>query len=228
MQSKIISKRLKKIADFVPNGSRLLDVGSDHAYLPIFLLQENKIQQAIAGEVATGPFYSAVKNVENYGLSDRIQVRLADGLAAFSEEDGIDVITIAGMGGRLIREILSKEKEKLSSMKRIILQPNNRENELREWLSQNNFRIVAEDILEEMGKYYEMMVVEIGEKPLNNQEISFGPFLLEEKSAVFIDKWKKEIDKLEKAVAKIPTKHEVERSNLIEKIEEIKEIVYVS
>lgn len=228
MQSKIISKRLKKIADFVPNGSRLLDVGSDHAYLPIFLLQENKIQQAIAGEVAIGPFYSAVKNVENYGLSDRIQVRLADGLAAFSEEDGIDVITIAGMGGRLIREILSKEKEKLSSMKRIILQPNNRENELREWLSQNNFKIVAEDILEEMGKYYEMMVVEIGEKPLNNQEISFGPFLLEEKSAVFIDKWKKEIDKLEKAVAKIPTKHEVERSNLIEKIEEIKEIVYVS
>lgn len=228
MQSKIISKRLKKIADFVPNGSRLLDVGSDHAYLPIFLLQENKIQQAIAGEVAIGPFHSAVKNVENYGLSDRIQVRLADGLAAFSEEDGIDVITIAGMGGRLIREILSKEKEKLSSMKRIILQPNNRENELREWLSQNNFKIVAEDILEEMGKYYEMMVVEIGEKPLNNQEISFGPFLLEEKSAVFIDKWKKEIDKLEKAVAKIPTKHEVERSNLIEKIEEIKEIVYVS
>ena len=97
-----LSNRLDLVASFVPAGARLLDVGSDHAYLPIALLQEGKIEAAIAGEVVEGPYQSALQNVADNGLEDKIEVRLANGLAAFEPTDGISCITIAGMGGRLI------------------------------------------------------------------------------------------------------------------------------
>lgn len=89
-------------------GAILLDVGSDHAYLPIELVERGQIKSAIAGEVVEGPYQSAVKNVEAHGLKEKIQVRLANGLAAFEETDQVSVITIAGMGGRLIARILEE------------------------------------------------------------------------------------------------------------------------
>ena len=84
---------------FVSQGAVLLDVGSDHAYLPIELVERGQIKSAIAGEVVEGPYQSAVKNVEAHGLKEKIQVRLANGLAAFEEADQVSIITIAGMGG---------------------------------------------------------------------------------------------------------------------------------
>ena len=107
-----LSNRLDLVASFVPAGARLLDVGSDHAYLPIALLQEGKIEAAIAGEVVEGPYQSALQNVADNGLEDKIEVRLANGLVAFEPEDGISCITIAGMGGRLIADILAAGLEK--------------------------------------------------------------------------------------------------------------------
>ena len=83
----MISKRLELVASFVPQGAILLDVGSDHAYLPIELVERGQIEGAIAGEVVVGPYQSAVKNVEAHGLKEKIQVRLANGLAAFEEVD---------------------------------------------------------------------------------------------------------------------------------------------
>ena len=100
-----LSNRLDLVASFVPAGARLLDVGSDHAYLPIALLQEGKIEAAIAGEVVEGPYQSALQNVADNGLEDKIEVRLANGLAAFEPSDAISCVTIAGMGGRLIADI---------------------------------------------------------------------------------------------------------------------------
>ena len=86
-----LSNRLDLVASFVPAGARLLDVGSDHAYLPIALLQEGKIEAAIAGEVVEGPYQSALQNVADNGLEDKIEVRLANGLAAFEPTDCISV-----------------------------------------------------------------------------------------------------------------------------------------
>ena len=102
MQKKMISQRLERVAAFVPDGAKLLDVGSDHAYLPIYLVQQGRIEKALAGEVVEGPFQSAQKNVAEQGLTEQIEVRLANGLAAFEVEDRIDTIVIAGMGGRFI------------------------------------------------------------------------------------------------------------------------------
>ena len=224
----MISKRLELVASFVPQGSILLDVGSDHAYLPIELVERGQIEAAIAGEVVEGPFQSAVKNVEAHGLKEKIQVRLANGLAAFEEEDQVSVITIAGMGGRLIATILQEGLEKLANVERLILQPNNREDDLRIWLQDNDFQIVAESILEEAGKFYEILVVEAGQMKLSASDVRFGPFLSKEVSPVFVQKWQKEATKLEFALGQIPEKNQEERQVLAYKIQAIKEVLHVS
>ena len=224
----MISKRLSIVASFVPQGAVLLDVGSDHAYLPIELVESGKIERAIAGEVVVGPYQSALKNVKAHGLSEKIQVRLANGLAAFEETDQVSTITIAGMGGRLIATILEEGLDKLSSVNRLILQPNNREDELRVWLQAHGFQIVAESILEEAGKYYEIIVVETGIMNLSASEVRFGPFLSQEASPVFVEKWQKEAGKLEYALDQIPEKNLAERQILIDKIQAIKEVLHAS
>lgn len=224
----MISKRLELVASFVPQGSILLDVGSDHAYLPIELVERGQIEAAIAGEVVDGPYQSALKNVEAHGLKEKIQVRLANGLAAFEEEDQVSIITIAGMGGRLIATILEEGLDKLASVERLILQPNNREDDLRLWLQEHGFQIVAESILEEAGKFYEILVVEAGQMKLSASDVRFGPFLSKEVSPVFVQKWQKEAAKLEVALDQIPEKNREERQVLAHKIQAIKEVLHVS
>ena len=224
----MISKRLELVASFVPQGAILLDVGSDHAYLPIELVERGKIESAIAGEVVEGPYQSAVKNVEAHGLKEKIQVRLANGLAAFEEADQVSVITIAGMGGRLIARILEEGLGKLANVERLILQPNNREDDLRIWLQENGFHIVAESILEEAGKFYEILVVEAGQMKLSASDVRFGPFLSKEVSPVFVQKWQKEAEKLEFALGQIPEKNLEERQVLVDKIQAIKEVLHAS
>ena len=224
----MISKRLELVASFVPQGAILLDVGSDHAYLPIELVERGKIESAIAGEVVEGPYQSAVKNVEAHGLKEKIHVRLANGLAAFEEADQVSVITIAGMGGRLIARILEEGLDKLANVERLILQPNNREDDLRIWLQENGFQIVAESILEEAGKFYEILVVEAGQMNLSASDVRFGPFLSKEVSPVFVQKWQKEAVKLEFALGKIPEKNLEERQVLVDKIQAIKEVLHAS
>ncbi|HHR6642024.1 TPA: tRNA (adenine(22)-N(1))-methyltransferase [Streptococcus pneumoniae] len=224
----MISKRLELVASFVPQGAILLDVGSDHAYLPIELVERGQIKSAIAGEVVEGPYQSAVKNVEAHGLKEKIQVRLANGLAAFEEADQVSVITIAGMGGRLIARILEEGLGKLANVERLILQPNNREDDLRIWLQDHGFQIVAESILEEAGKFYEFLVVEVGEIELSARDTRFGPFLSREISPVFVQKWQKEAEKLEFALGQIPEKNLEERQVLVDKIQAIKEVLHAS
>ena len=224
----MISKRLELVASFVPQGAVLLDVGSDHAYLPIDLVERGQIRNAIAGEVVEGPYQSAVKNVEAHGLKEKIQVRLANGLAAFEEADQVSVITIAGMGGRLIATILEEGLDKLASVQRLILQPNNREDDLRIWLQDHDFHIVAESILEEAGKFYEILVVEAGQMKLSASDVRFGPFLSKEVSPIFVQKWQKEAVKLEFALGQIPEKNLEERQVLAHKIQAIKEVLHAS
>ena len=224
----MISKRLELVASFVPQGAILLDVGRDNAYLPIELVERGQIKSAIAGEVVEGPYQSAVKNVEAHDLKEKIQVRLANGLAAFEEADQVSVVTIAGMGGRLIARILEEDLDKLANVERLILQPNNREDDLRIWLQDYGFQIVAESILEEAGKFYEILVVEAGQMKLSASDVRFGPFLSKEVSPVFVQKWQKEAVKLEFSLGQVPEKNLEERQVLADKIQAIKEVLHVS
>ena len=209
----VLSKRLAAVAEFVPQGARLLDVGSDHAYLPIALMEEGKIDFAIAGEVVKGPYESAVHNVAGAGL------------AAFEASDKVTTITICGMGGGLIADILAAGVEKLASVDRLILQPNNREDELRAWLMNNGFKLVTEEIMTENDKFYEIMVVEHGQMTLSETDLRFGPFLNQEKSAVFKARWQRELKKLEIALPHVPENRVDDRAAISQKMTAIKEAI---
>ena len=223
-----LSKRLGAVASYVQKGSRLADVGSDHAYLPLFLVENGTIDFAVAGEVVQGPYQSALKNVAQAGQLEQIQVRLANGLSAIESSDQIDTITIAGMGGRLIADILEADLAKLAGVQRLILQPNNREDELRIWLQEQGFQIVAEEMVTENQKFYEILVVEPGTMELTPLEQRFGPFLLQEKSSVFLAKWQSELEKLTRSLEKIPAQHQEDIRLLQNKISAIKEVLDVS
>ncbi|HEM4129194.1 TPA: tRNA (adenine-N(1))-methyltransferase [Streptococcus suis] len=223
-----LSKRLATVADYVPQGARLADVGSDHAYLPLFLVEQGRIEFAVAGEVVQGPYQSALQNVEQAGQSDKISVRLANGLAAVEQADQISTVTIAGMGGRLIADILEAGKDKLVSVERLILQPNNREDDVRRWLVAHDFQIIAEEILEENDKIYEILVAEKGKSDLTADQLRFGPYLLEEQSATFQKKWLKELDKLTYALEQVPLERQADRSAISQKIQQIQEVLHVS
>lgn len=217
-----LSLRLEKVGDYVPDGARLADIGSDHAYLPVALMLENKISYAVAGEVVTGPFQSAEKQVAISGLTEGIQVRLADGLDAITEADKIDTITICGMGGTLIRDILErgKQHQKLKGNERLILQPNVGEATLRHWLQANHYQIIAEDILEENQKIYEIIVAEKVERPVTATEVElfFGPLLIKAQNEAFIKKWQRELKQREHVLEQLSQSSQT----LTEKQEQIK------
>ncbi|MDR2976682.1 MAG: class I SAM-dependent methyltransferase [Streptococcaceae bacterium] len=205
-----LDKRLQAVADFVPVNALLADIGSDHAKIPVYLLENETIDFAVAGEVASGPFEIARKNSEAFPA---IKVRLADGLAAIENEDQVDTIVIAGMGGLLISEILEEGKEKLSQVKHLILQPNNEEAALRNWLAQQKFKIVDEKILESKGKIYEIIVAEPGQQDLSEEEAKFGIYL--SASEVFQQKWRRRLAEINKVLRILPDKEKDERKKLM-------------
>ncbi|MTH52451.1 tRNA (adenine(22)-N(1))-methyltransferase TrmK [Bacillus mangrovi] len=203
-----LSKRLSKVAEYIPEGSILADIGSDHAYLPCYAVIKGKAKNAIAGEVVEGPYRSALSQVKRSGLDDRIAVRKGDGLAVL-ETDEATCITIAGMGGGLIAKILENGKDKLGAARRLILQPNVNADLIRIWLINNGWELKAEEILEEDRKIYEILTAEKGEplKPYDGADkdagILFGPFLMKEKNDVFIQKWEHEKEHWERIAAQI-------------------------
>lgn len=220
MDSLHLSNRLKTVAKYVPDDARMADIGSDHAYLPANLVLNQRINFAIAGEVAKGPFQNAQAEISGHQLTKRIEARLADGLAAIESTDRIDTITIAGMGGTLISEILEQGKSKLSNISRLVLEPNVGSEIVRTWLVDNYFEITAEEILSEDNHVYEIIVAEpVDLKAIySDQEILFGPFLLKEKSAAFNEKWQSQINHLKEAIKQMEQASKVPS----EKIEEFK------
>ncbi|MCC4383239.1 tRNA (adenine(22)-N(1))-methyltransferase TrmK [Limosilactobacillus reuteri] len=191
VDEKHLSARLACVASLVPAGARVADIGSDHAYLPAALVLDGKIDFAIAGEVVKGPYENAVREIKDHQLEGQVIPRLADGLAAIEPADKVDTITIAGMGGSLIASILEKDKNKLTGIKRLVLQPNVGESQLREWLMNNHYQIMIEKIIEEDNHIYEIIVAEPSVVPFrySKYELDFGPFLLENKGPVFRKKW---------------------------------------
>ncbi|WP_042478286.1 tRNA (adenine(22)-N(1))-methyltransferase [Bacillus ndiopicus] len=194
MNAQKLSKRLETVASFVPTGAVVADIGSDHAYLPCYLVQQGIVSRAVAGEVVKGPYESAQRQVRAEGLLNNIEVRLADGLAAVEQNDHVDTITIAGMGGPLIVSILDKHPEALHSVTRLILQPNIHAKVIREWALSHGWAILDEVILEEDDKIYEILVLQRGVMRLTEAEILLGKHLIAQCSEVFVKKWTREIE----------------------------------
>jgi len=203
MNAQKLSKRLETVASFVPSGAVVADIGSDHAYLPCYLIHKGIASYAVAGEVVKGPFESAVGQVQKEGLTEKITVRLANGLAAVEETDHVDTVTIAGMGGPLIVSILEKHPEKLNGVTRLILQPNIHAKVIREWALAHNWAIQDEAILEEDEKIYEILVLQRSSMTLSEPEIIFGPRLMQRKSPAFIKKWSREKENWQRVLQSI-------------------------
>ncbi|WP_028775358.1 tRNA (adenine(22)-N(1))-methyltransferase [Shimazuella kribbensis] len=191
----LLSRRLKEVAKFVPNGTKVADIGADHGKLLVYLAEQKIIFSGIAGEVNQGPWKNAADFVYKKGLQKTIDVRLGDGLDVIQEQ--VDVIVIAGMGGTLITSILEQGKAKLSGVQRLILQPNIGENKIRSWLDQNDWQLVDENIVMEDHIYYEILVAEqrimdtsvYDQLPLHKERFyQIGPLLWKKKHVLLIPK----------------------------------------
>ena len=151
--SGLLSERLQMIADMVTPGNRLADVGCDHGYLSIALVEAGICPTAIAMDVREGPLAAAGIHIRAHRLENHICTRLSDGLAGCDAGEA-DTLVCAGMGGRLMERILTTEMEKVRTMRELILQPQSELPRFRVFLRENGFRIADEDVVCEDGKYY--------------------------------------------------------------------------
>ena len=149
-----LDARLRSIVEFVPRGSRVADIGTDHAQLAIELIASDRATHVIAADLNAGPLEAARKNISAAGLDDRIETRLGDGLKVLRAGE-VDAVCMAGMGGVLMCEILSTEIT--ASIGRLILQPMNVSDRVRDWIDRNGFEIIDEDLAEVSGIIYEII-----------------------------------------------------------------------
>ncbi len=182
-----LSKRLAAIGEMVTEGNRLVDVGCDHGYLPVYLVLNKRIPGAIAMDVREGPLSRAREHIRQYGLEEYIETRLSDGLEKLMPGEG-DTLVIAGMGGPLMERILSEGKAALSGFSEVIAQPQSDIPHFRRFILAAGFEIVQEDMILEDGKFYPMMkVVQMKGKegkPYTPEEEAFGRLLLRAENPV--------------------------------------------
>ena len=191
-----LSGRLSAIASFVPAGSVAADVGTDHGYIPLWLVQEGICPAAIAMDVRPGPLERAAAHVREAGCSDRISLRLSDGLDALLPGEAGAVI-IAGMGGLLTVQILERGRRIWESWEpereRLILSPHSEIAGVRAFLEETGFLILRETMVREDGKYYVIMEAARGRmRPLTEAEREFGPCLLRDGHPLLAEYLKKE------------------------------------
>lgn len=161
----VLSGRLQMLADMVTRGNRVADVGCDHGFLSIYLVQQRISPGCLAMDVREGPLAAAARHIAQSGLDAYIQTRLSDGLTAY-ETGEAETLVCAGMGGRLMARILRQDMEKAVRMQELILQPQSELGEFRQFLAESGFSIVAENAVREEGKYYFAMRAVPGGKAL--------------------------------------------------------------
>ncbi|HSH35347.1 class I SAM-dependent methyltransferase [Schnuerera sp.] len=224
-----LSKRLQAIADFIPKNTMVGDIGTDHGYIPIYLIENKVAKKVIATDLSKNSLEKIKEFVKERKLESHIDIRLGDGLEVLKNFE-VDTVVIAGMGGLLIKDILDKDIEKRDSITNFILQPNIASNELRKYLYYNNFEIIDEKLVKEDNKFYEIIYAkkgkfhigediyyEVGEKLILNRD----PLLKE-----FLEEKIKIIEKiLEELKGKNTEKSESRSKELIEKNKSLKVVL---
>ena len=215
-----ISRRLKAVAALVSPGLVLADVGCDHGYIPIYLIQKGQIPRAIAIDINQGPLLRAREHIREWGLEAYIETRLSDGLKAL-EPGEAQCLVIAGMGGPLMERILTQGAPVLKDMKELILQPQSEIGHFRQFLAENGYRIIEEDMVEEEKKYYPMMKAVQGSMNYTKKaEYLYGKKLLEKRHPVLREFLEKE-DRASRELLKKLT--QVETSSAEKRKEELQE-----
>lgn len=216
-----LSKRLTAVAMLVEECESLADIGTDHGYIPIYLLEKKKIQRAVAMDINKGPLERAREHIDETGLQKKIQLRLSDGAEKLSLGE-VKAVVIAGMGGPLMINIMKKRLDVFKALDFFVLQPQSEIEQVRHFLQEQGFAITKENMVFEEGKYYSMMQVKSGEMNCRKEcEFLYGPWLLKEKNITLLEFLKKEekkyLELLEKLSAK-DTQSQRERYGEIEKL----------
>ncbi len=199
-----LSNRLQLVASFVTKNSKLADIGTDHGYIPIFLVGSGIIPYAYAMDINEGPLERAKEHIQENNLQEKIEVRLSNGLYKLKENEA-DSILIAGMGGALTCEILKNGWKVASTAKELILSPHSECSLVREYLSENGYKIVNEQMVMDMGKYYVVMkwVKGVEDKYLD-YELRYGRLLLKNNDEVCFTYLNKEKENIEKIINSLP------------------------
>jgi len=163
-----LTPRLLAIANKVDKGNIVADIGTDHGFIPIYLIENNLSPKVIAADINEGPLDNAKRQIMQKGYNDRIETRLGNGLDILTPGE-VDTVIIAGMGGLLIRDILMESLHITQAVKQFILQPMVAQAELREWLVHHGFEIVDEQLVKEGHKFYEIITAAIGKQRIDDE-----------------------------------------------------------
>ncbi|HAT4070384.1 TPA: SAM-dependent methyltransferase [Clostridium perfringens] len=224
-----LSKRLKRIAEHVDKCESVADIGTDHGYIPIYLVKEGICEKAIASDINKGPIEKAKVNVAFEGVSNKIKCLLGPGLNPLKVGE-VNGVILAGMGGNLTRDILLADMEKVKKYDFIILQPAQNPEVLREFLYKNDYEIIDEDLIKDEGRFYELFKVkynENSEKLVFEDELEYevSPLLREKNHPLFKEFIEEKINRCETILSFIKEDTEAakkRKSHLEEKINKLK------
>lgn len=224
-----LSKRLKRIAEHVDKCESVADIGTDHGYIPIYLVKEGICKKAIASDINKGPIEKAKVNVAFEGVSNKVKCLLGPGLNPLKVGE-VNGVILAGMGGNLTRDILLADMEKVKRYDFIILQPAQNPEVLREFLYKNDYEIIDEDLIKDEGRFYELFKVKYNE---NSEKLVFedglyyevSPLLREKNHPLFKEFIEEKINRCETILSFIKEDTEAakkRKSDLEEKINKLK------
>ena len=218
-----LDNRLKRITDFIPSDSYILDVGCDHALLDIYLALNRNNVKLIASDINENPLKIAKENIKKYNLEDKIKLEKADGVSKINDE--VDIVVIAGMGTSTINDIINNDLEKLKNVKKIIISSHTSSFELRENMNKKGFKIIDEAVVFDKGKYYEIIVYSNGYEKLSKLDMKYGPIISKRKDEITKAYFNERYLKLIEIYKKIPNGNEKLKDDLNKKIKEIKKFL---
>lgn len=172
-----IGSRLETIGRLVPQGAVVADVGTDHAYLPVWLIEQGRIERAIAGDIAAGPCQAARSTIAQHGLQKSVEVRQGSGLSVLKPGEA-SCITIAGMGASTMIAILEADMEVAQAAELLLLQPMAGAASLRAWLCEHGWKLIDEELVDDAPHFYEIISARRGaSRAYSAAEYAVGPVL---------------------------------------------------
>lgn len=198
-----LSPRLKQVADFVDDGSNIVDIGCDHGLTDIYISQVKKNINIIASDINQNALNNAIKNIKKYNLESKITTKLSDGLNNIDTQN-LNTIIISGMGAHTIIGILHSNLKKLKNIETLIIQSNNDIDFLRKKITELNYFIEDEELVKEKKFIYTIIKFKKGKKHYTKKQLHFGPILLQKKGKIFDEKNKIDLEKLKILYSLIP------------------------